>query len=36
MSKLLEIKNLGVQYETDSGLVHAVNHLDLSVGRGKP
>lgn len=35
MSKLLEIKNLGVQYETDSGLVHAVNHLDLSVGRGE-
>jgi ABC-type dipeptide/oligopeptide/nickel transport system ATPase component len=35
MSKLLEIKNLSVQYETDSGLVHAVNHLDLSVGRGE-
>lgn len=29
---MLEIKNLSVQYDTDSGLV-AVNNLSLSVGR---
>ncbi|MCI5997430.1 MAG: ABC transporter ATP-binding protein [Peptoniphilaceae bacterium] len=33
MSNLLEIKNLSVQYDTDSGLVSAVNNLSLSVGR---
>lgn len=30
---LLEIKNLSVQYDTDSGLVSAVNNLNLAIGR---
>lgn len=33
MKELLEIKDLSVQFDTDSGTVHAVNHLNLSVGR---
>lgn len=33
MKDLLEIKNLSVQYDTDSGLVSAVNNLNLSIGR---
>lgn len=33
MEKLLEIKNLSVQYDTDSGLVSAVNDLSLNIGR---
>ena len=33
MTDLLEIKNLTVKYDTDSGLVSAVNNLNLSIGR---
>lgn len=32
---LLDIKNLSVQFNTDSGIVKAVNHLNLSLERGK-
>ena len=32
---LLEIKDLSVQFDTDSGVVHAVNHLNLTLHRGK-
>lgn len=32
---LLEIKDLTVQFNTDSGVVHAVNHLNLTLHRGK-
>lgn len=32
---LLEIKNLTVQFNTDTGMVHAVNCLDLSVEQGE-
>lgn len=35
MSELLEIKDLSVRYKTDSGLVKAVNHLNLRVGKGE-
>ncbi|MET3289452.1 UNVERIFIED_CONTAM: peptide/nickel transport system ATP-binding protein [Brevibacillus sp. OAP136] len=33
--KLLEIKNLTVEYRTDDEIVHAVNSLDLSLGSGE-
>lgn len=33
MNELLTIRNLSVQFDTDSGVVHAVNNLNLSVGR---
>ena len=29
-NKLLEIKNLCIQYKTDDGVVHAVQNLNLS------
>ncbi len=32
---LLDIKNLSVQFNTDSGVVHAVNGLNLRLERGK-
>ena len=33
--KLLEIKNLTVQYKTDDSIVHAVNGINLSLARGE-
>lgn len=33
--KLLEIKNLTIQYKTDNGTVHAVEHLNLELGNGE-
>ncbi|MBN2899848.1 MAG: ABC transporter ATP-binding protein [Clostridia bacterium] len=33
--KLLEIKNLTIQYKTDNGIVHAVENLDLELGNGE-
>jgi peptide/nickel transport system ATP-binding protein len=33
--KLLEIKNLHVQYNTDDAVVHALNGFNLSIGRGE-
>ena len=35
MEKLLDIKNLSVEFDTDSGLVKAVNNLNLSVGKAQ-
>ena len=35
MDKLLEIKNLTIQYVTDDGTVHAVNDLSFSLDRGQ-
>lgn len=35
MDKILEIKNLSVNYVTDDGTVHAVNGLNLDLGRGQ-
>ena len=32
--KLLEIKNLSVEYETEIATVYAVNGLDLDLGYG--
>jgi oligopeptide/dipeptide ABC transporter ATP-binding protein len=32
---VLEVKGLNVEYPTDSGIVHAVRNLSLSVGRGE-
>ena len=32
---LLDIRNLSVQFNTDSGIVHAVNNLNLSLQKGK-
>ena len=32
---LLEIKGLSVEYQAEDGVVHAVNHLDLSLERGQ-
>ena len=34
-SVLLDIRDLSVRFNTDSGVVHAVNHLNLSLHRGK-
>ena len=34
MEKILEIKDLIVQYETDDGLVEALNGVDLFLGKG--
>ena len=34
-SVLLDIRVLSVRFNTDSGVVHAVNHLNLSLHRGK-
>jgi len=33
--KLLDIKDLTIHYITDDGVVHAVNHLNLSLDRGE-
>lgn len=35
MSRLLEIKDLYVNYKTDEGLVHALNGLELSLEKGE-
>ncbi|MDL2327778.1 ABC transporter ATP-binding protein [Ruminococcaceae bacterium OttesenSCG-928-A11] len=35
MEKLLEIKNLAVRYETDDGVVYALNGVDLAIEKGK-
>ena len=35
MDKILEIKDLSVDYVTDDGTVHAVNHLNLDLNRGE-
>ncbi len=35
MDKILEIKNLSVEYKTDSGIVKAVNNLNLELKRGE-
>jgi peptide/nickel transport system ATP-binding protein len=32
---LLEVKDLTVEYHTNSGVVHAVSHLNLSIGEGE-
>jgi peptide/nickel transport system ATP-binding protein len=34
-SILLDIRDLSVQFNTDSGVVHAVNHLNLTLHKGK-
>lgn len=33
MVELLDLRNVSVQYETDSGTVYAVNNLNLSIGK---
>lgn len=33
--KLLDIRNLSIQYKTDEGIVYAVEDLDLSIGYGE-
>ncbi|MDY2649301.1 ABC transporter ATP-binding protein [Pyramidobacter sp. SM-530-WT-4B] len=33
--KLLDIRDLTVQFDTDSGVVHAVNHLNMQLEEGK-
>ena len=33
--KLLDIRDLTVQFDTDSGIVHAVNHLNMQLEEGK-
>lgn len=33
--RLLDIQDLVVQFETSDGVVHAINHLDLSLNRGE-
>ena len=35
MERLLEIKDLHVQYETDVGVIYAVNGLDIWVNKGE-
>ena len=35
MERLLEIKDLHVQYETDVGVIYAVNGLDILVNKGE-
>ena len=32
---LLQIHNLAIQFNTDTGVVHAVNGIDLSIGKGE-
>lgn len=32
--KLLEVKDLTIQYVTEDGIVRAVNHVDFSIDRG--
>ena len=32
---LLEIKDLTVQFNTDTGIVHAINHVKLRVNEGE-
>ena len=34
-NKLLEIRDLSVEYRTDESVVHAVNHVSLSIGKGE-
>ncbi|WP_432661897.1 ABC transporter ATP-binding protein [Wukongibacter baidiensis] len=34
-NRLLDIKNLSIEYSTDSGVVHAVEGLNLHVGKGE-
>ncbi len=34
-SKLLQVKDLSVQFQTNDGLVYAVNHLNFALGRGE-
>ena len=31
---LLDVRDLSVQFDTDSGVVHAVNHLNLQLREG--
>lgn len=33
--KLLDVRDLVIEYVTDNGTVHAVNHVDLQIGRGE-
>ena len=33
--KFLEVKNLSVQYQTDDDIVHAINNVNFSVGKGQ-
>lgn len=33
--KLLDVRDLVIEYVTDDGIVHAVNHVDLQIGRGE-
>ncbi|MBC8234244.1 ATP-binding cassette domain-containing protein [bacterium] len=35
MTKLLEIKNLSVNFHTESGIVHAVKHVSFSIHPGE-
>ena len=35
MDKVLDVKNLVVRFETEDGIVRAVNGLDLELGRGR-
>ena len=34
--KLLDVRDLVIEYVTDDGTVHAVNRVDLQIGRGEP
>lgn len=33
-NQILEIQGCEIQYVTENGIVHAVNHIDFSIGRG--
>lgn len=33
MGELLDLRNVSVRYDTDSGIVHAVNNLNMSIGK---
>ena len=35
MENLLEIKNLVVEYKTERATVHALNDVNLSIGKGE-
>lgn len=35
MDKVLDVKNLAVRFETEDGVVRAVNGLDLELGKGR-